>query len=191
MQTFYSIDVDKTQSAGVHITAEQAKNYLKVEFDVTAENTLIESITKAAEEQAEEIINRCINQKDVTLLITSFEREDANYPFMFRLPYRGTISSLVVTGIDEGTETVINSSEYYVNGRNILNVNDTLIGYDELKVTYTIAPLNLPIGLDTAILKLIGDYYVNRTNDSLVTVSRISESTRAMLTPFEDVKSWI
>lgn len=186
----YLIGVEKTQAAGTHLTNAQVDNYLKVEFDVSAENTLIETLTKAAEEQSEEICNLCINQKDVTLRITGAVRESGNY-LSFWLPYRGTVSSLVVKALDEGTETTLTSSQYYLKGRDDLVIKDLNTIADEWLITYTVDPSNIPIGLDVGIFKLIGDYYVNRTNDSIVTVSRISENTRSIFSPFEDSREWI
>jgi len=186
----YFVDVEKTQAAGTHISNAQVDNYLKVEFDVAAENTLIDTLTKSAEEQAEEICNICINTKDVTLRITDAIREELSY-LSFNLPYRGTISSLVVKTVDEGTETTLASTQYYVQGRNTLIIKDLNTVAGSWIITYTVAPSNLPIGLDAGIFKLIGDYYVNRTNDSIVPISRISESTRAILSPFEDTKAWL
>lgn len=191
MATYYNIQVSKTQAVGTHLANAQVDNYLKVEFDVSAENTLIDTITKAAEEQAEEICNLCINQKDVTCYVTDVENDDTYAAYTINLPYRGTVSSLVVKTIDEGTETTVDSSNYFLKNYNQLVIKNVNSVFDAILITYTVAPLNLPIGLDTAIFKLIGDYYVNRTNDSIVGVTRISESTRSMLLPFEDTKAWI
>lgn len=191
MSTYYNIQVDKTQAVGTHLANAQVDNYLKVEFDVSAENTLIDSITKAAEEQAEEICNLCINQKDVTLYVSDVENDDDYAAYTINLPYRGTVSSLVVKTTDEGTETTVDSDNYFLKNYNQLVIKNINQVFDSILITYTVAPRNLPIGLDVAMLKLCADYYVNRTNDSVVGVTRISESTRAMLTPFEDTKAWI
>lgn len=190
MATYYRPEVYKTQAASMHLTNAQVDNYLKVEFDVSAENTLIDSITKAAEEQAEEFCNLCINDKDVTMYVTDVELDYAE-PIQINLPYRGTVSSLVVKSVNEGTETTLDSSGYYLKGLSTLVIKDLNQVYTDLKITYSVTANNLPIGLDVAILKLCGDYYVNRTNDSVVSVVRISENTKTMLRPFQDVRQWI
>lgn len=189
--TYYSIDVEKTQAAGTHLTNAQVDNYLKVEFDVTAENTLIDNMTKAAEEQAEEFCNLCINEHDVTLRITDVDTDNGTDYVQFNLPYRGTISSLVVNSVYQGTNTLIASTGYYIKGKNTLVILDLNSVDTDYLITYTVTPSNLPIGLDVAIYKLIGDFYTNRTNEGIAQVFRISEGTRAVLSPFQDVKSWI
>lgn len=188
---YYNIDFKNTVAATSWVTNAEADNYLKVEFDVSAENTLIDNLIKTAEEMVERFCNLCVSEKEVTVRITNIEIENTRDLLEFKLPFRGTISDLVVKTVDEGVETTLADTSYYIKGRNVLVLKDLNSFLLDLLITYTVTPSNTPITLKGAILKLVGDFYVNRTNDSIVSVTRISENTKAMLLQFEDSSGWI
>ena len=121
---YYNIDFENTVAATTWVTNAEADNYLKVEFDVSAENTLIDNLIKAAEEMAERSCNLCVNEKDVTVRITNIEIGNTRDLLAFRLPFRGTISDLVVKTVDEGVEATLASTDYYIKGRNVLVIKD-------------------------------------------------------------------
>jgi len=192
--TYYSIDHTETAATGTHLTNASVDNYLKVEFDVSAENDLIDSMTKAAEAQAEKLTNLCVNTKTVTVLVTDIETDNTVENTEINLPYRGTYAITSVEYMDSsGVYNAIASTDYYIKGKNVLVVKwgVTIDVTNNLRIIYAVDPVNLPIELDVALYKLIGDYYTQRTDDGIAQVFRVTENARQMFLPLQDVNQWI
>lgn len=190
--TYYFPTIERTQAVSTHLTNAQVDNYLKVGFDVTAENTLIDTLTKTAEEQTEELTNLCVNTKTVTMYATDIETDSAGGYFEFDLPYRGTVTLTSVYYQDsDGDYIVIDAAQYYIKAKNVLIVkwSGTINATNNIRIIYAVSPSNLPIGLDTAMFKLIGDYYTQRTDDEIgSSVYRVTENARQLFLPYQDVK---
>ena len=190
----YEIEVQKTQATGTHITNEIADNYLKDEYDVKAANSIIGSMIKTAEDQAEELVNRCINTKTVTAYVTNVETDEPYENIEINLPYRGAYTLTSVSSQDsDGVYTVLDSSLFYIKGLNKLIVKWS-VGVSQinsLKLIYDVSPFNLPVGLDIAILKLIADYYTQRSDEGIAQVYRVSENSRQQFVPYQDPNQWI
>ena len=179
----YSAHNDKTPAAATYVSLSDAKNYLKVSYNT--DDSLITSMIKAAEDQVEGMTNRAVNTHDCVLNVEDTYNYDDSTHCDIRLMI-GARTSLVVYRIekDEETELTLNT-DYYLKGKNqvrIVNCPDD----SQFKITYTIAAENLPLGMDTAILKLVADYYENRSNDSIVPVMRVSETTKSMIVQYAD-----
>lgn len=181
--SLYKGHTEKTPATATHISLADAKTYLKVDYG--ADDTTITNIIKSAEEQVEGMTNRAVNEHDCTLYVTdTFTYEDtSNCDVSLMI---GDVTDLVVYSVSKGVETELTlNSDYYRKGKNqvtLLNCADE----SQFRITYSVAAQNLPVGMDTAILKLVADYYENRSNDTIVPVMRVSEGTRRMIMQYAD-----
>lgn len=188
MPSWYDISVERTAAASTYVTNAQADNYLKVEFDVSAENTLIDNLLKAAEAWVEDFTNLCINEKDVTLRVWDLTTDSLPE---INLPYKGTLSDLVVTTEYQGVQTVLASTAYFMKAGNVLCLKSLQSLADSFLIEYTVAPLNLPDTLQAAILRVCGDMYDYRSDMVGANIGQVSMHSKVLLTQYKDVRQWI
>jgi len=192
MESYYSIDTAKSDAASNYLDTDQVKNYLKVEYDITAENTLIEALIKAAESYFEEFTNRALN--DHSLFIRLWEISADGIYVNIELPYKGTYSSVVVKTVYEDTETTLTeNTDYYITS-NRIRLSKTVftdIENTELLITADVTAVFTDPNIEPALYKLIADMYEQRSNDSIEGLQRISYTTRSLLMPFRDVSTMI
>ena len=191
MPTYYDNYLTSSNTTPIHITLAQAKLYLKMD-DISTDDDLITAIIKAAEDQVEKTTNLAIVPKTVNYEVWDVELEDTSSATI-NLPYKGTISSLVVAIVDtEGTSTTLTiNDDYYVKGKNALVIHKTYIDGYKFVITYTTTPDTLPNGLDVVIYKLIADYYENRADDGIQQLFRASNDSLSMLEKYAEIDAWL
>lgn len=190
---YYEATATKSASATTYLDIAQVKNYLKVEYNITAEDALITSLIKSAESQFEEYTNKALNAHSVTLTI-SYMDYDGEPVLRVNLPYTGVYANFVVYKLYRGVvTTLVQGVDYYDYVNNIHLQRSVGVGGEELQVIITadVSPTFDDESVKPALYQLIADMYENRTNESIEQVYHIKNSTRALLMPFKDSNTFL
>ena len=154
------------------ISVATAKGYLRVTYsdDDTLIQTLIDEMCEYGQKAANVQITTAMSGKIVA--VQSSEPSLASN--QIELPYPNsdiTISSVTVDG------TAITSSDYVLGADNILRLNSEPAATVIVVVEYS-ATIAETVNINTPILKLIGDAYENRTEQSIESLSDVKANAR-------------
>ncbi len=145
-----------TPPAAEPVTLEQAKAWLKIDFD--AEDELIEMLISAAREKAE---HYCNARFVTTTLKETFSRNS----IMVTLAVGPNI---VITEVAAGTNELVEDTDYEIHTDDKQTLVKMLKTYDDpLEITYTAgygAATAVPKSIKQAILLTVADRYENRTD---------------------------
>ena len=154
------------------ISVATAKGYLRVTYsdDDTLIQTLIDEMCEYGQKAANVQITTAMSGKIVA--VQSSEPSLASNKI--ELPYPNsaiTVNSVLVNG------TAITSSDYVLGADNILRLNSEPAATVIVVVEYS-ATIAETVNINTPILKLIGDAYENRTEQSIESLSDVKANAR-------------
>jgi uncharacterized phiE125 gp8 family phage protein len=153
-------------------TRSEAKTFLKVDSDITTDDTLIDDLILAAVNAFEQVAKRVLSARTVTLKLDQWPAD--NIIYLDRGPVTGVTSVTCRTA--SGTQTVDSSGYIVISGQTetnpLVQIKDTTTlptpdGYTAaITVTYTCETTSLPAMVKTALLQLISHWYENRAIQS-------------------------
>lgn len=185
------------------VSLSEMKNHLRVDSDITIDDTLISSLITAAREYAESITSRALITQEWYFYLNSFPAVD-----YIILPF-GCLQSVtaIKTKDKDGVETTLTAaSQYLVDssddtaGRIVLPYSvswpslSSVYPYNPISIDFTCgydpdgeAAQTVPEGIKAAIKLLVGDMYENRESQVISngTISIIENKTAVnLLTPY-------
>lgn len=178
------MQITQTEPAEEPITLEEAKLYLKVDFE--EDDTLITTLIKAVRRACE----RYAGISFVTRTVTAYSD---NWDRLTELPYGPHQSVTTVTRIAyDDTETELETDQYSVTGLNYLTLNIGRVwrlseGYckQRIRVVYEAGfgdAEDVPEDIKLAILKEVAELYENRENSVIGTiVAELSTTSKSLL----------
>jgi uncharacterized phiE125 gp8 family phage protein len=145
------LDVKLTDTGAEPCTLAEAKEWCKIELNISEENTLITELIKTARLQCEGYTNVSFVEKTVIAILN-------NSIGGIELPYGPlkTFTSL----INEDGKTLTVDTEYKLQGELFKTIKNPLDSY--LKATYVAAYTTLPTNFKTAVLQQVAFLYENR-----------------------------
>jgi uncharacterized phiE125 gp8 family phage protein len=174
------------------VTLAEAKAHLRV--DGAADDGLIGLYLEAAVDAVEAATGRCLTQQDWEMQLSDFPASDhpiepAHAPLLSVVSLR-TVSALgIVTTLAEGAYQVVAPAGPYALRGQVRPAPGTLWPMTDsdvlgpVRLTYRAGYAQVPAGLRSAVLLLVGDSYANREAAS---VARLQEqpALRRLLAPF-------
>ena len=165
MLTDYNLRVFRTTRSGTEpITLAEAKNYIKQDANVTAENTLVSDLIVEAVEQAEQITYKQMITELVLNLVVDIEDADDNGKYIIELPYNN--SAITIDSIsaikDNGDSLVVDSSDYELRGNQLRLKMSNLEGYRFFIDITNDLPTAEQTKFKGSLLALISYKYMNR-----------------------------
>lgn len=175
MDTDYNIISSITANGTEPVTLAEAKNYIKQDASVAAEDALVTQMIEDAVREAERVTFKQMNTELGISLYVDIEAADSNGNYIIELPYvNSSITIDEVTAIDyEGDPISMDSSKYLLKGNKLQFKMSNIEGY-----RFTFALTNtITAGQQepykTALLALICEYYMNRGQKDAHAVSRL------------------
>ena len=161
------------------VTLEEAKNWCKIELDITEEDDLITELIKSATALCEGYINTSLMPKTVTAELN-------NSLGGISLPYAPVTSFTSLK--DEDDTTLVETTDYILQGLDFKTIKTPC--YEYLKAEYVAgyAAADLPPNFKTAILQQIVYLYENRGDiDSGKAMPELSPILKLTLKPYRRV----
>jgi uncharacterized phiE125 gp8 family phage protein len=145
------LDVMQTDTGAEPCTLAEAKEWCKVELNITEENTLITELIKTARLQCEGFTNISFVEKNIETILNN-SLGGIEFPYG---PVK-TFTSL----INEDGETLVINEDYKIQGVLFKTLKEPLDCY--LKATYVAGYTTLPTNFKTAVLQQVAYLYENR-----------------------------
>lgn len=178
-----------TQPAIEPITLAEAKLHLRVDSDITAEDSLIAGLIKSARQYCESYQNRALITQTITAKMNDFPCRDE-----FDLPMPELVSVTSIKYIDSnGVQQTLSTDVYSVDtfatpGRVVLNYNQSWPSvrgdYNSVEVVYVAGygdEEDVPQVTKQAMLLIIGHLYENREETMAVALQTIPTSAKDLL----------
>lgn len=182
------MQITQTEPLEEPITLEEAKSYLKVDFE--EDDTLITTLIKAVRKASEKYTGLSFVTRTITLYAENWSSLD-------ELPYgpHQSVTSVVRLAYDN-TETTLTTDDYYLKGLAFLSVNVGRVWRlsegrcnNRLRIVYEAGfgeASDVPEDIKLAILKEVAELYENRENSLIGTiVANLSTTTQSLLYPFK------
>jgi len=187
----------KTAPIKYPITREEAKDHLRIDLDLTEDDTYIDTLIATATQQTEQFLHRRLITQTWYQYLECFP--DTN---IIKIPF-GKLQS--VTSLkykdSDGDETTWTASNYIVDADS--DPGEIVLGYEKVWPTATLYPSNpitiefvcgygltgadVPSNIKHGIKLGISDLYENRENQVVVGSANLIElkTIRSLLTPFK------
>ncbi len=160
-----------SESATEPITLAAAKAWIKVDTAITADDTLITELIKAARQQVEGFLGISLISRTVTAVIN-------NSAGSIELPYGPLVS---FTSLTDEDGTAIAADDYELRGIGFKYLHEPL--YDYMTAVYTTGYTALPENFKTAVKEQVAWLYDNRGE-----AKELSEIVYNTLKPFRRVE---
>lgn len=178
------LDVKQTDTGNEPCTLSEAKEWCKIELNITEENTLITELIKTARLQCEGYTNVSFVEKTIEAIINN-SLGGIEFPYG---PVK-TFTSL----INEDGDTLVVNTDYKIQGVLFKTLKEPLDCY--LKATYVAGYTTLPVNFKTAVLQQVAFLYENRgdeaanatTQNNRVVSTNLSPLVTQVLTPYRRV----
>jgi len=145
------LDTKLTDTGSEPCTLAEAKEWCKIELNITEENTLITELIKTARLQCEGYTNVSFVEKTVIAILN-------NSLGSIELPY-GPVKTFTSL-INEDGKTLTVTTEYVLQGELFKTIKTPCDSY--LKATYVAGYTTLPTNFKTAVLQQVAYLYENR-----------------------------
>lgn len=197
--------VIKTPSTVPILTKSEVKLHLRIEPEETVEDTLLDALIVAAQENAAVVTRRAMQPETWTAYYDDFP----DYSSILCLPYPPLRSVTHVKYYDQnGVLTTLDSSLYQVDtkatpGRialvsgevwpttELYKINSVevefIAGYDTAETPST-PPLEVPKMIIQAMLLMIGHWYKHKENVSALSLKEIPMAAETLLWPYRDLR---
>ena len=156
-----------SESGTAPITLAEAKAWIKVDTAITADDTLITELIKAARQQVEGFLGISLIHRTVTAIINNSAGD-------IELPYGPLVS---FTSLTDEDGTAIAADDYELRGIGFKYLHEPL--YDYMTAVYTTGYTALPENFKTAVKEQVAWLYDNRGE-----AKELSEIVYNTLKPF-------
>jgi len=119
------------------ILLSEAKNFCKIDSDITADDTLIEELITSARIYSENYCNRAFKAKNITIRLVYEDLYNDKFPLKFRANPTG----LTITKYYEGSSSTISTDIYQLNefeNAIELKYNQEWDDFDYMDITYDV-----------------------------------------------------
>lgn len=183
MRQFLNIQVDELAVDLITepVTVAEAKDWITGLEGVTQFDTLIERMIKGARESIENLINRALVRKTITLDVEVSGEDDESFPLPYTFSKLTTVTtdSLEINDLDsDDTETLqVIGTDYYLRN-NVLRLWE-----GRYSITYDAVPEIVPEALKEAIKMEIAERFLNRGENP----GGLSEAAKQKAMPYQQI----